>query len=649
MDTSKKPPFPAMTASIFDIPHIVEAITLPLSFADLSNCILVNRQWHSKLIPYLWTDVINFRCELHEKYEYLFLDPIGRASLAKHARHIQALTCQDSELLPILVESGCTNLVELNYVIPEAGPGYTDGIYQRRQVLDLPSLGLDHLTKLIAANPGLQSVSIENVPMLPGGPSKISKEIWTFVAFLSQSCPSVTCFYLAGECLSQNNITKMLQTMLGHRLATLHPHDITTLHIKSPRSISRSKRGPPLTLSRTTGKRMYAWPARYAGMIPSWGASGRWENPRGKPYAPPECFAMLANPRSGVLEVTIPPQIMQSGIKAVLAQCPEIVSLHVDVLEESRLQGMLLGALHGSISAKVRELRVDVASLDLDALNLLLHGQDTRSVARISVREVALSLVAIRRNRDTWVPPMPAFLCQQSFAGQARPRRKDLGAAIVDLELAQRDLALGDMLQILGHCGNLERFRTKRVIIDDRTPLVSPLWVCSGSLRELSVWFVLDGLEMVNGRPQTEKYERSVQAANKIAPSVMEQVGGMVALRELGLHVNHLGNVGSSPFLQLAVEPLNGLGMLARLGELEKFEVSGLLHSVGHAELVWMKAHWPRLMSLSVPNFRSTGNASRQDVDVKELDQDYWKWLESLKVKKGHEWSYGDLVWSAPN
>ncbi|KAG0323176.1 hypothetical protein BG000_002714 [Podila horticola] len=644
-------PFPAITASIFDIPHIMEAITRPLSFADLRSCILVSRHWHSELIPYLWTDVINFRsnpCCWYETHEYLFLDPFGRQSLAKHARHIRALTCQDSALLPVLVECGCTNLVELNYVIEETGPKITtQGIY-RQSMPPPPSLGLDHLAKLIAANPGLQSVSIENVPKLPGGPSKMCKEIWTFMAFL-ESCPSVTCFYLTGDCLSQTNITNTLRTMLGHRLAALHPHDYTVLHIKSPRAISRSKRGPPSAFSRVTGKRLYDWPGRYGRMVPTWEASGRWENPRGRPYASPTCFAVLASPGSGVLEVTIPPQILQSGVKAVLARCPEIVSLHVDAVESSRVQGMLLGALRGSVGAKVRELRVDVASLDLDALDPLLHGQDTCGIARISVREVTSSPTEIGGNQGRWVRPLPAFLSGlDSLSGQNQRRRKDLGAAIVDLELVQRDLGLGDMLQILSQCANLERFRTNRVVINDRTPQVSPAWVCGGTLRELSVWFVLDGLEMVNGRPQTEKYGRSVMAAKRIAPSVMEQVGGMAALRELGLHVNHPVKRDTSPFLQLAVEPLNGLGMLVRLGEMEKFEVSGLLHSVGHAELVWMKAHWPRLMSLSIPNCRSKG-ASVQDVDVHELDQDYWKWLESLRVKKGYQWSYGDLVWGAPN
>ncbi|KAG0026061.1 putative zinc transporter msc2, partial [Podila clonocystis] len=165
--------------------------------------------------------------------------PDDRESLAKHARHIQALTCQKFTLLPVLVECCCTNLVELNYVIKERGPITTSDMYEytRMPMPASPTLGLDQLAKLIAANPGLQSVSIENVPELPGDPSKIAKELWTFMAFLSHHC-----------------------------LEVIDPDDITVLHIKSPRTISRSKRGPPSAFSRTTGKRMYEWPVRYGGM-----------------------------------------------------------------------------------------------------------------------------------------------------------------------------------------------------------------------------------------------------------------------------------------------------------------------------------------------------------------------------------------------
>ncbi|KAG0096270.1 putative zinc transporter msc2 [Podila epicladia] len=58
--------------------------------------------------------------------------------------------------------SGCTNLVELNYVIPEYdGPGYSGGIFQRQRMPDPSSLGLDYLAKFTAANSSLQSMSIE--------------------------------------------------------------------------------------------------------------------------------------------------------------------------------------------------------------------------------------------------------------------------------------------------------------------------------------------------------------------------------------------------------------------------------------------------------------------------------------------------------
>lgn len=47
--------------SLFDIPHIAEAITDSLSFTDLLSCILVNQTWYDDLIGVLWLDVISYR------------------------------------------------------------------------------------------------------------------------------------------------------------------------------------------------------------------------------------------------------------------------------------------------------------------------------------------------------------------------------------------------------------------------------------------------------------------------------------------------------------------------------------------------------------------------------------------------------------
>ncbi|KAG0027662.1 putative zinc transporter msc2 [Podila clonocystis] len=331
----------------------------------------------SELISYLWTDVINFRSSTagwDERHEYLFIDPDGRASLAKHARHIQALTCQNFTLLPVLAECGCTNLVELNYVIKERGPITTSDMYEytRMPTPASSTLGLDHLAKLIAANPGLQSVSIENVPELPGGPSKIAKELWTFMAFLSQSCPSVTCFYLAGNCFLQKNTTNFLQTMLSHRLEAMHPHDITVLHINGPfiaPSVAHLRRFPHHRQTDVRVAGTLRWHAPHKGALRAM---------RRTHTASPKQPLRALPPRSGVLEVTVLPQILCAGIQAVLARCPEIVSLHVDALDSTKAQVTLLETLRGSIAPGVRELRVDSESLGLEELDLLLP---TRALA----------------------------------------------------------------------------------------------------------------------------------------------------------------------------------------------------------------------------------------------------------------------------
>lgn len=347
----------------------------------------------------------------------------------------------------------------------------------------------------------------------------------------------------------------------------------------------------------------------------------------------------------------MPPQILTAGVKAVLVRCPEMVTLQVDALESPRAQGLLLGCLllgclQGGLG-KVCELRVDVETVNLGPLTQLVHDSSGKT-EWVSVRQVVLSM-ADHTMRRQWNRPMPAFLAEWPHMGLGgtggHVRRMELYAMIVDLELAGRELALGDMLLIMARCGNLERFRAKKVVVDERIQEVSPVWMCS-KMQELSVGFVLDAL-VTNANSQLQTItvlERSVQAAHRIAPSVMEQVGRLVTLHELGLYVNTPIKVGTSPFLKLAVGPLNGLGLLPQLGRLEKVEVTGLLHSVGHVELVWMKEHWPRLMSLSIPKGQDHGSTMVEDVDEQDLDQDYWKWRRRLKVKKGSKWSCGSFI-----
>jgi hypothetical protein len=89
-----------------------------------------------------------------------------------------------------------------------------------------------------------------------------------------------------------------------------------------------------------------------------------------------------------------------------------------------------------------------------------------------------------------------------------------------------------------------------------------------------------------NELPEDTK-TRSSESARKIAHSFMEQLGYQSDLRHLELSFNAAFRCGTSPFLQLAVGPANGLDQLSKLSRLEfsrllvSFMRSGLLRLSG--------------------------------------------------------------------
>ncbi|KAF9322347.1 hypothetical protein BG003_000018 [Podila horticola] len=163
--------------SLFDIPHIAEAITDSLSFTDLLSCILVNQTWYDDLIGVLWLDVIYYRSTTFKnKLKHYFHTPAG---LVKNAHHIRALTCRDPITLQILTEVGLPSLVEINYVA-DWTPQYNE---------------LGHLARLIAQCPNLHALSIEGLRYKS---SEEVQQMKDFVTFL-EDYPSISCLYLSGE------------------------------------------------------------------------------------------------------------------------------------------------------------------------------------------------------------------------------------------------------------------------------------------------------------------------------------------------------------------------------------------------------------------------------------------------------------------
>lgn len=108
--------------------------------------------------------------------EHYLLDPLGRQALAKHARHIRAITCRDPATLPLLTNAGCKPLIEINYIAKWHPLGW----------------GLFRLGWPIVSNPGLRAVSIEDIAIET---AQDLEQLMLFVKFLDNHL-SINCLYL---------------------------------------------------------------------------------------------------------------------------------------------------------------------------------------------------------------------------------------------------------------------------------------------------------------------------------------------------------------------------------------------------------------------------------------------------------------------
>ncbi|KAF9285916.1 hypothetical protein BGZ74_001386 [Mortierella antarctica] len=129
-------------------------------------------------------------------------------------------------------------------------------------------------------------------------------------------------------------------------------------------------------------------------------------------------------------------------------------------------------------------------------------------------------------------------------------------------------------------------------------------------------------------------FELEIASAKRLAPSLLQQLGGLTHLRDLCLGLNEELKVDVSPFFQLSVDPVLGMPKLARLQQLKTFKVTGLRHSVGQHEIEWMRTHWPLLFSLDIPIMVDEGGHRRQAWvrDFGGLAPAYEQWYPGLKV-----------------
>ncbi|KAG0037474.1 hypothetical protein BGZ82_002473 [Podila clonocystis] len=176
---------------------------------------------------------------------YVRTAPEQRA-LFEYLRFIRALTCRGSEILAVLVDTDCTNLVEVNFLVDKTRyathhDSTSSNVIDQDPALNASPVGLANLTKLISRNLNLRAVSMEDFVIAT---EQDLQELRTFVDFLDEF-PLISCFYLAGESLRKDELKVPLKAIWDQRLAAIDRSKIQSLRIKQPGGMSRSRRGLP--------------------------------------------------------------------------------------------------------------------------------------------------------------------------------------------------------------------------------------------------------------------------------------------------------------------------------------------------------------------------------------------------------------------
>ncbi|KAF9322285.1 hypothetical protein BG003_003296 [Podila horticola] len=565
------------------LPHIAEAIAETLTFADLVHCVRVNHEWYDAFTKFLYEDLITFRSKQTRPHgdwdgcEY-FVDPSSRTSFARHAHHIRGLTCQQSQLSSVLLETrSFENLIEINLIMD-------DGPFSEHDT------GLDTLSELIARCPRLQAVSVENLDF----PSAdLLQRLADFTVMLKQY-PLITCIHFSGPNDHQQRqesgkvVTQILETLLA-KVPKEAVRDIRTLVMRRPELLTRSNRGP----SRGQVWSSREQPAKFhvpdtnlwreieytpVGGVSSTGRrGGRWEN---------EVWAKVPLV-DGVIAVIHTAHELHLEFDYYYIgerRCLEILSQY-----GQHCHKFMVGIMHlyqrgfWYLFPNFPEL----ASFDLNYIQNYIHPD--------RVLQPTTRLSSYRLLRPT------------------SHRRFDLALAqhyctLVEVDLDVMDISMEQAWRLLASAPNLQSVRIPVVLIDGSEPEELPGWA-SRVLDKLSVGLCLEGherdLERGTSAPQPktkpEFADNSAKAAQWLRPLFMAQINAQNTLRELELGFNHRRRLRRSPFLDLSLDPIVGLPQLSNLERLERFVVSGLVHRMGNEEMAWISKTWPRLISLEVP------------------------------------------------
>lgn len=577
----------------FHIPHICESITDSLSFTDLLKCILVNRHWHNTFIPILWSDVITFRTNpgswwaLHEYHDYS-LYYHGRKGLLNHAHHIRAITCQGFNSLQTLFDFSCHNLVEIHYVIDSTG-----------------CPGLDDLVDLMSVNPNLRAVIIDGVDV---DDKATEVQLQGLLDYLDET-PSVTSVSLAPLSSSDPSRYPEKWGALWVRLcARVERHNIYSLRIRNC-SMLRSKRA-------VSGGR--PWPARetpvsvrvldkpFRRVVPNRG--GRWENEQRTQGSSSICLAVLE--RNGSLELSA----FQFDIWKTLLPMLQRISTSWGFSDDGLQQ---VSQDTETLAPILRQLFPNLRSLDIFSW----------SMAEQAMKQFLSNMTGLSSL---------ALVIGYSHAPQLSIMLSFHSEALSSLRV-NRDITMADCFSIVASCPKLQDL-TVQAVHQVPGPEMSPPWICKG-LRKLNLQLLYRNRESYypDDNEDTPTFDREIESAKQLAPSLLRQIGTLPGLQDLYLGVNREFVVDESPFFQLSMDRVYGIPQLAGLQQLKTFKVTGLVHSVGQEEIEWMKAHWPLLFSLELPILvdAEDGNGkvavSREDFDG-HASLEYQQWFPGLNI-----------------
>ncbi|KAG0351762.1 hypothetical protein BG005_008758 [Podila minutissima] len=571
-----------MLDRLANFPHIVDAITEAFLFTDLLSCALVNHAWNEAIAPVLYLDIITFRFintttwGVKPNTISLLTSPTCRHALHRNAHYIRAITCKGPDNLQAILEAGVCNLLEINFV----------------SKMQDQTLELELLARLVAQNPGLCAVSIEDLMVRSDVQFGL---LMTFLEFLD-GFPLITCFYLEAVWKESH---ERKQEILQKRFDLIRKDNVKTIKVVG--MVPRSGRSP---LSRP-GNRHF-WPGRERTIYArySLGLEDEWSNGRfdhlHKFYHDRAILAVLDRGQ-GLLEVSD----LQFKKSTVLEQFP--------LVQQIRGRRIPLLGLKSLLHLKEIDLVVD----NSPETEMFLH-------------DPPLNLSAV--HLDVYGRAHPQYLLQSDSNRGLRVSH------LVSTLILNNKIPMPLLLQTLMVCTNLEVLNAKTVFIEGSEPglpATCPQWG-SRKIKKLRLGFWLDGHDNDENDFHTGRnnatVQRSLNSASRIAQSFMAQLGSQIDLQDLELSFNCTYRCWTSPFLQMAVGPSNGIDQLAGLHRLEYFSITGLLHEVGPVEIGWMKDHWPRLKKIHLPILVESKHLVYHPRYFDAYILDYRPWFRNLEV-----------------